>query len=98
MDMLGGKVERGKGTAEFGRAYITKGCNDLLLLKDWFQTGPEEVWMSHSDHVSAIPVGFEVFGTSPNAPFPNSPNIVYGRSPPNGSFEGDVVADVVGDE
>ena len=69
MDMLGGKVERGKGTAEFGRAYITKGCNDLLLLKDWFQTGPEEVWMSHSDHVSAIPVGFEVFGTSPNAPF-----------------------------
>ena len=69
MDMLGGKVERGHGTAEFGRAYVTKQDNQLSLLKGWFDDGREQVWMSHGDHVSAIAPGFEVFGTSPNAPY-----------------------------
>lgn len=69
MDMLGGKVERGHGTAEFGRAYVTKQDNQLELLHGWFDEGREQVWMSHGDHVSAIAPGFEVFGTSPNAPF-----------------------------
>ncbi len=68
MDMLGGKVETGQGTAEFGRAYVTK-TQALDLTKDWFDTGPEQVWMSHGDHVSEIAPGFEVYGTSPNAPF-----------------------------
>jgi GMP synthase (glutamine-hydrolysing) len=68
MTQLGGKVERGHGTAEFGRAYVTpKG--ELDLLRGWFLTEREQVWMSHGDHVSAIAPGFEVFGTSPNAPF-----------------------------
>ena len=69
MDMLGGKVERGHGTAEFGRAYVSKEKKDLGLLKGWFETDREQVWMSHGDHVSAIAPGFEVYGTSPNAPF-----------------------------
>ncbi len=69
MDMLGGKVKRSQHTAEFGRAYVTKKGNDISLLKGWFNTGQEQVWMSHSDNVSSIPIGFEVFGTSPNAPF-----------------------------
>ena len=36
-----------------------------------FKNIPSEitVWMSHGDHVSAIAPGFEVYGTSPNAPF-----------------------------
>ncbi len=68
MDMLGGKVERGHGTAEFGRAYVTKTA-DLALTSDWYTDGPEQVWMSHGDHVSQIAPGFEVYGTSPNAPF-----------------------------
>ncbi len=68
MDMLGGKVERGHGTAEFGRAYVTK-TSELTLTSDWFDQGPEQVWMSHGDHVSQIAPGFEVYGTSPNAPF-----------------------------
>jgi GMP synthase (glutamine-hydrolysing) len=69
MEMLGGKVERGHGTAEFGRAYVTPKAATLPLLEGWFDTGDEQVWMSHGDHVSAIAPGFEVFGTSPNAPF-----------------------------
>ena len=69
MEMLGGKVERGHGTAEFGRAYVTPGAEHLPLLQGWFETEREQVWMSHGDHVSRIAPGFEVFGTSPNAPY-----------------------------
>ncbi|WP_424967459.1 MULTISPECIES: glutamine-hydrolyzing GMP synthase [unclassified Dinoroseobacter] len=69
MQMLGGKVERGHGTAEFGRAYVTPAENRPDLLSGWFLDGQEQVWMSHGDHVSAIAPGFEVYGTSPNAPY-----------------------------
>jgi GMP synthase (glutamine-hydrolysing) len=69
MHMLGGNVERGHGTAEFGRAYVTPSDTKLELLNGWFDEDREQVWMSHGDHVSAIAPGFEVFGTSPNAPF-----------------------------
>ena len=68
MQCLGGKVERGHGTAEFGRAYVSPKA-PLGLLDGWFEDGDEQVWMSHGDHVSAIAPGFEVYGTSPNAPF-----------------------------
>ena len=68
MHCLGGKVERGHGTAEFGRAYVSPKA-PLGLLDGWFEDGNEQVWMSHGDHVSAIAPGFEVYGTSPNAPF-----------------------------
>ena len=68
MHCLGGKVERGHGTAEFGRAYVSPTA-PVNLLDGWFDEGDEQVWMSHGDHVSAIAPGFEVFGTSPNAPF-----------------------------
>jgi len=68
MAMLGGHVERGHGTAEFGRAYVAKTAG-MGLLDGWFAVGDEQVWMSHGDHVSAIAPGFEVYGTSPNAPF-----------------------------
>lgn len=73
MHMLGGKVESGHGTAEFGRAFVTP-TERLDLLDGWFadpdrHAGREQVWMSHGDHVSKIAPGFEVYGTSPNAPF-----------------------------
>ncbi|WP_375265780.1 glutamine-hydrolyzing GMP synthase [Planktotalea sp.] len=73
MQQLGGKVEGGKisgggGTAEFGRAYVTPE-SALGLLDGWFADGKEQVWMSHGDHVSALAPGFEVYGTSPNAPY-----------------------------
>mgnify|MGYP000371152442 CR=1 FL=1 len=69
MQMLGGQVERGHDTAEFGRAMVTQTGGHLKLLDGWFNDGSEQVWMSHGDHVSAIAPGFEVYGTSPNAPF-----------------------------
>ncbi len=68
MTQLGGKVVSGEGTAEFGRAYVTPE-GSLDLLEGWFEDDREQVWMSHGDHVSEIAPGFEVYGTSPNAPF-----------------------------
>ncbi|WP_422376356.1 glutamine-hydrolyzing GMP synthase [Roseibium sp.] len=74
MQQLGGQVDGGKisgggGTAEFGRAFVTPSETDLAILKGWFSDGREQVWMSHGDHVSRLAPGFEVFGTSPNAPY-----------------------------
>ncbi len=69
MQMLGGRVERGVGTAEFGRAYVNQAGSALNLLDGWFSQGREQVWMSHGDHVAEIAPGFEVYGTSPNAPY-----------------------------
>ncbi|NNK65879.1 MAG: glutamine-hydrolyzing GMP synthase [Rhodobacteraceae bacterium] len=69
MQELGGRVERGHGTAEFGRAYVTPGAEALDLLEGWFETDREQVWMSHGDHVAAIADGFKVYATSPGAPF-----------------------------
>ena len=68
MKCLGGSVERGHGTAEFGRAFVTKKC-DIPFVDGWFDEGDEQVWMSHGDHVSAVAPGFEVFAASPNAPY-----------------------------
>ena len=69
MHLLGGQVEGGHGTAEFGRAYVTATADRLPLLDGWFAQGDEPVWMSHGDHVSRIAPGFQVYGTSPNAPY-----------------------------
>jgi len=75
MHMLGGNVERGDGTAEFGRAYVTPTEVRINLLKGWFMEAREQVWMSHGDHVAAIAPGFEIYGTSPGAPFAVTANI-----------------------
>ena len=69
MHQLGGKVETGHNTSEFGRAYVTPNSNKLNILNGWFEGGDEQVWMSHGDHVSKIADGFKVYGTSSNAPF-----------------------------
>jgi len=69
MQELGGLVESGHGTAEFGRAFVTPTETELSILEGWFAEGREQVWMSHGDHVSRIAPGFEVYGTSPGAPF-----------------------------
>ena len=69
MQCLGGKVERGINTSEFGRAFISKSGDKCDLLEGWFQENEEQVWMSHGDHVSEIAPGFNVYATSPNAPY-----------------------------
>ncbi|MCC7321913.1 MAG: glutamine-hydrolyzing GMP synthase [Rubellimicrobium sp.] len=69
MEALGGRVESGHGTAEFGRALVNAAGGPLDLLEGWFDAGPEQVWMSHGDHVSRLAPGFAVYGTSANAPY-----------------------------
>jgi len=69
MQMLGGRVERTPGSAEFGRGWVTATDTSLDLLAGWFLEGREQVWMSHGDHVAALAPGFAVYGTSPGAPF-----------------------------
>jgi GMP synthase (glutamine-hydrolysing) len=69
MQCLGGKVERGVNTSEFGRAFVSKSGDKCDLLEGWFQKNEEQVWMSHGDHVSKIAPGFNVYATSPNAPY-----------------------------
>mgnify|MGYP003302764356 CR=1 FL=1 len=74
MDMLGGKVEHGQGTSEFGKAYVSSSKEKLTILKDWNQE--EQVWMSHGDHVSNIAPGFKVYGFSANAPYATIPRTI----------------------
>ena len=76
MSDLGGRVEAGESaTAEFGRAQVSPGPASGPIAAGWFEggfgseAGVEQVWMSHGDHVSELAPGFEVYGTSPGAPF-----------------------------
>ncbi|MDV3251380.1 glutamine-hydrolyzing GMP synthase [Devosia sp. BK] len=65
---LGGKVEAGHHR-EFGRAQVTIEKPSELYAGVWDLGTDHQVWMSHGDRVTQIPEGFEVVGTSPNAPF-----------------------------
>ncbi len=70
MAQLGGQVESGHH-AEFGRAYVepVAGHKGDGIFAGLFSAGREQVWMSHGDRVTELAPGFEVIGTSPNAPF-----------------------------
>ena len=70
MQQLGGKVESGHHR-EFGRAFVepTGAHTSDRIFRGLFSHGKEEVWMSHGDRVTALAPGFEVIGTSPNAPY-----------------------------
>lgn len=70
MEQLGGRVESGHH-AEYGRAFIApaEGHKGDGIFAGLFGTGREEVWMSHGDRVTALAPGFQVIGTSPNAPY-----------------------------
>ncbi|MFI0395148.1 glutamine-hydrolyzing GMP synthase [Paracoccus jiaweipingae] len=69
---LGGRVESGHH-AEFGRAFVSPAQGHRLdgIFAGLFEdaSGREEVWMSHGDRVTELAPGFQVIGTSPNAPF-----------------------------
>jgi GMP synthase (glutamine-hydrolysing) len=64
---LGGKVEGGHHR-EFGRAEVEVTQESPLLEGVWRKGGKYPVWMSHGDRVTALPPGFRVLATSPNAP------------------------------
>jgi len=65
---LGGKVESGHDR-EFGRAFLEVQEDSALFAGIWAKGTRHQVWMSHGDRVTALPEGFKVIGTSPNAPF-----------------------------
>jgi GMP synthase (glutamine-hydrolysing) len=65
---LGGRVEAGHHR-EFGRAEVTVSRPSALYEGVWDDGAAHQVWMSHGDRVVSLPEGFEVVGTSPNAPF-----------------------------
>jgi GMP synthase (glutamine-hydrolysing) len=65
---LGGTVEGGHA-AEFGRADVEILKASLLFEGVWAVGQKYPVWMSHGDRVTVAPEGFEIIGTSPNAPF-----------------------------
>lgn len=65
---LGGQVEGGHHR-EFGRADVEILKPSRLFDGVWEVGGQYPVWMSHGDRVTVLPDGFEVVGTSPNAPF-----------------------------
>lgn len=65
---LGGEVEL-SDEREFGRADVEIKAMSPLFEGIWEVGGKYPVWMSHGDRVSKLPDGFEVVGTSPNAPY-----------------------------
>ncbi|MEO0981792.1 MAG: glutamine-hydrolyzing GMP synthase [Pseudomonadota bacterium] len=67
VQQLGGAVESGR-SREFGRAYIERVADDPIF-EGLFSEDREQVWMSHGDHVAAMPEGFEVVARSDGAPF-----------------------------
>ena len=64
---LGGKVEGGHHR-EFGRAEVEVVIDSPLLEGVWRKGEKYPVWMSHGDRVTVLPPGFQVLGTSANAP------------------------------
>lgn len=67
-EQLGGKVESGHDR-EFGRAFLSIATSSPLFEGVWSKGERYQVWMSHGDRVTSLPEGFEVIGTSDNAPF-----------------------------
>ncbi|SDB44012.1 glutamine-hydrolyzing GMP synthase [Bauldia litoralis] len=65
---LGGGVEA-EHNREFGRAFVEVTKPAGLFDGVWSVGERHQVWMSHGDRVTATPPGFEVVGTSENAPF-----------------------------
>ena len=62
--LLGGKVDPA-ARREYGRAEL-----EILAADDLFRgiPSPTKVWMSHGDHLTALPPGFEVIARTQNAP------------------------------
>ena len=62
---MGGKVKRSK-SREFGLAKVKKVKNSILT-KNFFTKGENNVWMSHADEVTKLPINFKVVAKSTNS-------------------------------
>ena len=67
-EQLGGTVHSG-GHGEFGRADVEINAGSRLFEGLWDVGQRYSVWMSHGDAIAAMPEGFKVAGSSPNAPY-----------------------------
>ena len=56
-------------TREFGRSELEIKERSVLFDGVWSQQSRYIVWMSHGDHVAALPDGFRVLATSAGAPY-----------------------------
>lgn len=65
VDQLGGSVEKAK-KREYGQTQV-RTCSESPLLGSGATL--LDVWMSHSDRVTALPDGFEVIAKSGNSPY-----------------------------
>jgi len=65
---LGGNVTT-SDHQEFGRAFVDVQEDCALFEGVWAKGDREQVWMSHGDHVDALPDGFQVVATSEGAPY-----------------------------
>lgn len=61
--LLGGKVEKSE-LREFGKAELIVKTNSKLF----DQCTQNQVWMSHGDHITSLPKGFEILASTNNAP------------------------------
>lgn len=68
VEQLGGSVTS-SDHQEFGRAFVDVKQECPLFDDVWAKGDREQVWMSHGDHVDALPNGFEIVATSDGAPF-----------------------------
>lgn len=64
---FGGRVVPA-GKREFGHAELLAQGQPGPLFDGFFMEGKSPVWMSHGDHVEAVPEGFEVVARTGNAP------------------------------
>ncbi|NJD91727.1 MAG: glutamine-hydrolyzing GMP synthase [Geobacter sp.] len=64
---FGGEVVAA-GKREFGHAELFAKATPGTLFDGFFVEGKSPVWMSHGDHVSKVPNGFEVVAATDNAP------------------------------
>src|SRR3712207_4537257 len=66
---LGGAVQGGHTSGEFGRAEIEI-VRQSPLLEGFGPVGHREtVWMSHGDEITAVPQGFDAVAVSAGAPY-----------------------------
>jgi GMP synthase (glutamine-hydrolysing) len=65
---LGGEVQR-SDHREFGRAFVDVIDDCALFHGVWPKGQRQQVWMSHGDRVTRLPLGFRTVGVSEGAPF-----------------------------
>tara|TARA_B100000886_G_scaffold135357_1_gene91339 strand:- start:30587 stop:32146 length:1560 start_codon:yes stop_codon:yes gene_type:complete len=60
--LFGGKIKPSKNRREFGRAFLYR-KNNSLLLKNYLNS-PKSVWMSHEDAVVKVPKNFKIIAST----------------------------------